>query len=190
MHVAARARLFLARRPWIYRVVIAALAVLAAVAVNGRIATIDAARDDWGTTRLVAVADRQLEAGDPLVAELVELPLAAIPEMALTDIADGARVRQRVAEGEVLTQLDTTARPGPAAQAEPGTVVVPLSDPLARDVVAGISVRVAADGVILAEQATVVDVVDDVILVAVAEPDAAGVADAARRGAAGLIYLP
>ncbi len=64
-----------------------------------------------------------LEPGDPIVAELVALPIAALPDAALTDQPDGAVVRQRVAAGEVLTRLDVTSRSGPATLAEPGTVV-------------------------------------------------------------------
>lgn len=190
MHVAARARLVLARRPWIYWVVVAALALLVALGVNERIAAIDAARDGWGTTRTVAVATRQLEAGDRLVAHLVELPSAVVPDAALTEIAEGRRVRQRVAPGEVVTRVDVTARPGPASLAEPGTAVVAMSDPLARGIVTGIAVRVVADGLVLAERATVVDVVDEVIFVAVVDHDAPSVAAAARQGIASLLYLP
>ena len=44
MHVAARARLVLARRPWIYWAVVAALATIAAIAVQGQLASIEAER--------------------------------------------------------------------------------------------------------------------------------------------------
>ncbi len=95
-----------------------------------------------------------------------------------------------MAAGEVLTTLDVTDVVGPAALAEPGTVVVALSDPLARTVVPGLRVEVAADGLVLADSATVTDVVDDVIFVAVSRRDAAAVALAAQQGIAGLVYLP
>ena len=190
MHVAARARLVLARRPWVYWAVVATFAALAVVAVEDQLASIDAERNRWGTTRQVLVARRHHEPGDPLMADLVELPVAALPADALVDAPAGGRIRQRVAVGEVLTAGDVTGVAGPAALAEPGTVVVALSDPLARSVVPGLRVEVTADGLVLAENATVTDVVDDVIFVAVAERDAAAVAAATQQGIASLVYLP
>jgi hypothetical protein len=190
MHVAARARLVLARRPWIYWVVVATLAIVAAVAVRGEMASIAAQRDAWGATRSVLVARHQLEPGDPIVADFATLPLAALPDDALIDEPNGGVVRQRVAAGEVLTQLDVSSRDGPAAFAEPGSVVVAMSDPLARNVVVGLDVQVTADGLVVANAARVTGVVDDVIFVAVSEREAPTVAAAAQQGIASLLYLP
>jgi flagella basal body P-ring formation protein FlgA len=190
MHVAVRARLVLARRPWIYWAVVAALATIAAVAVHGQLASIEAERDRWGTSRSVLVATRQLEPGDVITAELVALPVAALPAAALVEPPTDAVVRQRVAAGEVLTELDIAHAVGPAALAEPGLVVVALSDPLARNVAAGQRVKVAADGVVLADQAEVTEVIDDVIFVAVPDREAVAVAAAAQHGSATLLYLP
>ncbi|HUS43923.1 MAG TPA: hypothetical protein VMY16_14760 [Ilumatobacteraceae bacterium] len=190
MHVAARARLVLARRPWIYWLVVAALAGVAALTVYGQMASIATARDRWGTTRTVLVASRSHEPGDPIDAEPVALPLAALPEGTLEKIPHGAVVRQRLAIGEVLTDLDLSSRTGPAALAEPGTIVVAVSDPLARSVDAGLAVKVSADGVLLAEAAMVTGVVDDVVFVAVNERDGPIVAAAAQQGIASLLYVP
>lgn len=193
MHVAARARLVLARRPWMYWVVVAALAIAAASVVRSELASIASERDTWGSARAVLVARHQLEPGDPVIADLVNLPVAALPDDALTDtpaLPDDAVVRQRVAAGEVLTRLDVSSNPGPAALADSGTVVVALSDPLARDVVVGLSVQVSADGVVLADAAQVTGVVDDVIFVAVSVDEAPTVAAAAQQGIASLLYLP
>jgi hypothetical protein len=190
MHVAARARLVLARRPWAYWVVVATLAALAAAAVHGEMASIAAERDRWGSTRTVLVARHRLEPGDPIAADHVALPIAAIPDEALAQAPSGALVRQRVAVGEVLTALDVTGRSGPAALAEPGTVVVALSDPLARDVAAGLHVQVVADGLVIADRARVTGVVDDVIYVAVVSDRAPAVAAAAQTGDASLLYVP
>lgn len=190
MHVAARARLVLTRRPWIYWAVVATFATLAAMAVHGQMASIEAERDRWGTTRSVLVARHQHEPGDPIRADLVALPVAALPPDALDETSAAGRVRQRVAAGEVLTELDITSARGPAATAEPGTVVIALADPLARTVVSGLRVQVAADGLVLAESAEVTDVADEVIFVAVSERDAASVAAASQQGIASLLYLP
>jgi hypothetical protein len=190
MHVVARARLVLARRPWVYWAVVATLAALAAAAVHGEMTSIAAERDRWGSTRTVLVARHQLEPGDPITADLVDLPTAAVPDSALDEVPNGALVRQRVAVGEVLTGLDVTARSGPAALAERGTVVVALADPLAPDVTAGLHVQVVADGLVIADGARITGVVDDVIFVAVASDDAPAVAAAAQTGSASLLYLP
>jgi len=190
MHVAASARLVLARRPWIYWAVVALFAGLAAAVVQGEINSIAAERDRWGATRTVLVATEQLEAGDTVVAAARVLPVAALPNAALQQLPDGTVVRQRVAAGEVLTELDVTRRSGPAAIAGPGTVVVALTDPLARDVAVGLSVLVSADGVVIAADATITGVADDVVYVAVSERDGPGVAAAAQAGAARLLYLP
>jgi hypothetical protein len=190
MHVAARARLVLARRPWLYWAVVATVAAGAGLIVHAEMTSVAAARDRWGSTRLVLVAGRQLEPGDPVEAELTAVPLALIPDGALSDRSGGALVRQRIADGEVLTELDVTSRNGPAALAEPGTAVVALSDPLARGVTVGLDVQVTADGLVVAEVARVTGVVDDVIFVAVSVAEAPTVAAAAQQGIASLLYLP
>jgi hypothetical protein len=190
MHVAARARLVLARRPWIYWAVVAVLAVVAAAIVQAQMRSIATERARWGESRTVLVAAHQHEPGDALVATPVELPVAALPADVLDELPDGAVVRQRLATGEVVTGLDVTARAGPASLAEPGTVVVALSDPLARDVTIGLAVQVSADGLVVADDATVTAVVDDVVFVAVRERDGPSVAAAAQQGLASLLYLP
>ena len=190
MHVAARARLVLARRPWIHWAVVAVLAGLAAAIVHGQLSSIAAERDRWGATRTVLVATDHLEAGDPVLAASKVLPVAALPDATLDELPDGAVVRQRVGIGEVLTERDVTGRDGPATFAEPGTVVVALSDPLARNVAIGLPVQVSADGVVIADDATISGVVDDVVYVAVSERDGPGVAAAAQQGTASLLYLP
>ena len=56
MHVAARARLVLARRPWIYWLIVAVLAAMIALVVRGRVVELDEARRSRGDTRRVLVA--------------------------------------------------------------------------------------------------------------------------------------
>ena len=190
MHDAARVRLTLARRPWAYWLIVAALAAVPALAVQGHLARLDEARRSWDETRPVLVAATALGPGDQILANTVDLPLALLPDGALGELPEGARLRQRVADGEVLTELDISDRRGPASLADDGTVVVALADPLGRGAAIGLEVRVAADGVVLARSATVVDVVDEVVFVAVDAGDGAVVAAAAQQGIASLLYLP
>ena len=190
MHVAARVRVALARRPWAYWLIVAMFAAAPAVAVHGHLARLDEARRSWGETRPVLVAATGLGPDDRIVARPVDVPEALLPAGALGELPAGARLRQRVADGEILTELDITDRRGPAALADAGTVVVALADPLGRDVAIGLEVQIAADGIVLAGAATIVEVVDDVVFVAVAAGDGAVVAAAAQRGIASLLYLP
>jgi hypothetical protein len=190
MHVVARARLVLARRPWVYWAVVAVLASALALTVDARLTSLDEARRNWGSTRTVLVAERPLEPGDPFDVRPVDLPMAAIPPGALDDLPAGAQLQQRVGIAEVLTDLDLTVVHGPAARAPSGTVVVALTDPLSRGVSIGLKVQVAADGLVIAESATVVELSDDVIFVAVDASAAPTVAVAAQQGTASLLYLP
>lgn len=190
MHVAARVRLALARRPWIHWVVVAGLATGLGVGVDRRLAEVDRERATWGDTRTVLVADTDLAPDAPITVTPTELPVAAVPERALTELPSGARLRQHVAAGEVLVDLDVTARPGPAARASAGSIVVAVTDPSARHVTIGVTVAIAADGSMLAARATVVDLADDVVFVAVDAGDAATVAAAAHDGSASLLYVP
>jgi hypothetical protein len=190
MHVAARARLVLARRPWIYWLCVATLAALVAMSVDDRLGAIERERNAWGATQTVFVADGPLEPGDAVAARRIELPVAVLPNAALTDLTSEARMRQRAADGEVLTSLDVVARPGPAAGADDGEIVVTVSDPLARNVVVGMDVQVVADGLVLADAGRVVEVIDEVVFVAVHEHQGPIVAAAAQQGLASLLYLP
>lgn len=190
MHVVARARLVLARRPWLYWAAVGALAAVLAAGVHDRLAALERARHDWGVTRPVLVAERTLEPGDAVAVRTVDLPVAMVPPGAVAALDEPVRLRQRVGEGEVLTALDITPASGPAARADAGTVVVALSDPLSRGIGIGLSVQVTADGLIIAESATVVETTDDVVFVAVAPSEGPTVAAAAQQGAASLLYLP
>lgn len=190
MNVAASARLFLARRPWLYWLIVAILGTAVALAVGQQIAAIDATRQSWGTTATVLRADEPLEPGGPIMASPVELPIAAIPDGSLSSVPADATLRQRVGAGEVLVDIDIAPVDGPAARAAPDSVVVAVTDPLARRVTIGTAVRVAADGVVLAEEAAVVELVDEVIFVAVDPDDATAVAAAAQADLVSLLYLP
>lgn len=190
MHVAARVRVALARRPWAYWLIVATLAAVPALAVHGHLARLDEARHSWEQTRQVLVAATPLGPGDQILARHVDVPVALLPAGALGDLPEGARLRQRVADGEVITELDIADRRGPAALADEGTVVVALADPLGRHDAIGLDVQIAADGIVLADSATIVDIVDDVVFVAVEAGRGAVVAAAAQRGIASLLYLP
>jgi hypothetical protein len=190
MHVVPQARHFLARHPWVYWAAVLSLAAVVAFTLRRQSSLLEQARDQWETTRNVLVADADLGPGDPIKASSKTLPLAAIPESAIAEVPSGARLSQRVASGEVLVTTDITQAPGPAARAEPGTMVVGLTDPLSGQVAIGMVVQIVAEGIVLAANAVVVETSDEIIFVAVPEGDAPVVAAAAQSGLAALIYLP
>jgi len=151
MHAVARARLVLARRPWIHWVATAVLATGAGLVMQARLTDVERARAAWGDTVAVYVASRSHEPGDPLTAHRVEMPKAIVPDSAITDSAVGTRVRQRVATGEIVTDVDVASRPGPASGAPVGTVVVAVAvaGGGAGYVPIGSHVQISADGVVL-----------------------------------------
>jgi len=190
MHVVARARQFLAIHPWVYWAVVLAVAAVVALAVHRQLSLLEEARAQWQTTRTVLVADSPLMPGDQIDASARTLPLAAIPDSAIEQVPAGSLLRQRVSAGEVLVATDLTQAHGPAARTAPGTVVVGLTDSLSRDVAIGLSVQVVAEGLVLASEATVVEVIDEVIFVAVSEREAPAIAAAAHSGLTSLVYVP
>jgi hypothetical protein len=136
------------------------------------------------------VAERALHPGDTIAVRRVDLPVAALPPGALEELPDRAALSQRIGIGEVLTDIDITTRPGPAARANPGTVVLAVPDPLSRASFVGLRVIVAAEGQVLSWTATIVEVDDGVSFVAVPEADAASVAAATQAGSTTLLYVP
>ena len=80
------ARRLLVRRPWIYWLLVAASAVAAAATVVDRVDRIDAAREQWGSTRRVLVAEHDIAPGEPLVVTARDLPAALVPDAALDPV--------------------------------------------------------------------------------------------------------
>lgn len=190
MHPVVRVRVFLARHPWWYWIAVAALAIAIAAMARDRLAEVDRTRQEWGASRGVIVADRDHEPGDELRVSTIELPAAAVPPSALETLPPDARLRQRVASGEVLVATDVAHSDGPAARAGPGTVVVGVIDPAAPVDEIGVAVRIVAEGVVLAERGTVVDLNGEVVYVAVDAAGAPMVAAAAQQRLASILFLP
>lgn len=190
MSLLVRVRLVLARRPWIIGLISAAGAVGAGFGTYQTLEALHQERDRWGSTVAVVVADRDLAPGDPPEVHTIEIPTPLVPQAAVAEVPTGARLRQRVASGEVLVEHDLTTTVGPARSAPPGTLVVAVRDPLAAATVVGVEVHVVADGAVLARSASIVEVAAEVVYIAVPAADAAAVAGAAVHGAATLVYVP
>lgn len=188
MNIGAATRRFLARRPWIHWLVVATLAAGVALGIAVRLADADEARAAWETTQEVWVADRDLEAGELAEATLRSYPTAAVPSSAIPSDEPPGRLRQRVAEGEMLVEADVTIGPGPAAGADDGQVVVAISDPLLGRVPVGVPVAVYAEGIVLADAGRIVEVDGATVYVAVEAVAAPMVAAAAHDHVATLAF--
>lgn len=187
-------RLALARRPWIRWLAICSVALAASWTVHTQMRRVDDARSLWTDQRIVHVAATDIDPGDELRTEERTLPEAAIPRTALATVPGGAVSRQYIASGEVLTEADVVVGAGPAASADPGLVVVAVSDPLLADassiVSIGLRVQVHSDGLVLADRATVTAVEGDVVFVAIEVADAPLVSAAAQDRRASIAFVP
>lgn len=190
MHLAPRARLLLARHPIVYWLLVTGLALLIAAMARNRLEAVDRARQRWGDPATVLIATTDMAPGDVPDLRRVDLPAIAIPDDAVDELASDAVVRRHVSSGEVLVAADLTVGRGPAAHAHAGTAIVGISDPLAPLDEVGVDVSIVAEGVVLAERATVVAQAGEVTFVAVPVTDAPAVAAAAQTRVAALVFLP
>jgi len=195
MSVLARLRQRLARSPWIYWAVVAALAVVAAATVSRATSGIADARDAWGRPRRVVIATIDLAAGDPLAGavRVASVPEPLVPPSALDADApvDGAVARSPIAAGEMVVAVDVAAPGGPQALTPAGWLAVPVAERVPSGARVGDRVEVASGGIVLAADGVVVvaDQGGGSVVVAVPATDAPMVAQAAS-GDAVLLLVP
>lgn len=184
MSIAARVRLTLARSPWMYWAVVAALAGAAGLFVMRTADGVDAARESWGRPHRVVVAARDIEPGAALdgVVELRQLPSPMIPATALTELPTAAVARQRIAAGEVIVTHDVSSAAAPQSLIPDGWLAVAIAEPVATGARTGDRVTVTAGGVVLAADGVVVGGAEGVLLVAVPAGAAPQVAHAGSTG--------
>ncbi|HEY8525347.1 MAG TPA: SAF domain-containing protein [Acidimicrobiales bacterium] len=190
-------------RPQARRALVGLLALATAAAVAALVGSAAAARQRWGATRPVAVATRDLAAGEAVAGAVAvrRWPAALVPPAALARPPAGAVARHPVATGEPLVpaHLAPDGLTGAAALVPAGSraVAVPLAPVAAPPLAVGDLVDLV--GVLpegggfesggpepafpLAEGAPVVDVGDATASVAVPEADVPRVAYALAQGA-------
>ena len=192
MHLLARARHVVARRPWLYWLVVVVLAGGGALITAGAVAGIDDARRSWGETRPVLVATTDLDPGDALVGrtELRPRPVPMLPEDAIDRATPDAVTRQHVAAGEVLVDADVASGTLPAALIPAGWQGVPVAEAVTSGVAVGDRVAVASTGAVLAADGVVVGLTESGPIVAVPSDEAPRVAQAAASGELVLLVLP
>jgi pilus assembly protein CpaB len=194
------------------------VAVLAAAAVTlwvvARVDAADRARREWGATSTVLVVTRDLAAGATIGAGDVRAdrwPTALVPDGALTELPAGRRLSAEVTRGEAVVE-HRLARPGAggwAAVLEPGEAAVrlPLSGPMS-GIVAGDRVDVLAPGAppdsveqngvgsgmggatVVADDARVLEVHGDSLVVAVRRTQSSATAGAALGGLVAVVVRP
>jgi Flp pilus assembly protein CpaB len=190
-----RFRLFLARRPLVYWLLVGLLAAATAGLIVQRIGALDAARRSWGDMRTVLVVRRPLAAGhrlEPDDTKAERWPVALLPDDAVSTVALGTVVAVPVAPGEPLVRRRLgRGDAGPVAgRLPPGTrgVAIPLGDAVVPvqpgdrvDVVAASSTP-GAPGEIVAVGAPVITASDTVVLAAVRLDEVGAVAGAMANG--------
>jgi Flp pilus assembly protein CpaB len=199
--------LALRRRPRLRRGLTLAAAALIGLLVQRTVAGADAARAAWGPGTRVAVAARDLAAGEVVEegdVRIVELPDAALPPDPLGREALGRTVRSPVLEGEVLAErrLSEAHATGVAALLDDGTraVAVPLEPDTAPPLRTGqrvdlVAVVAGAEGeapeaVALVEGAEVLHVGDHAATVAVERRHVPRLAAALAVGAVAVVVAP
>jgi hypothetical protein len=185
-------RRLLTRHRWAYWTLIIAIAVtVAALALEpGRRARMEQQR--WGTLTPVLVVTESIDAGATIEAvEVRNYPVALIPENPLAPEARTrfpVSARHRLSAGAILTDTAITDARTPVAHARPGDVIAVIDAPSRLGLITGDRVMVATDGTIIIDDALVVDVIDESILISV-EIRHAGVLTAAQSGLGGISVL-
>lgn len=192
MSVLALVRHRLARSPWIYWAVVAALALAAGVAVAGLTSGVDAARRSWGETRTVYVAIADIAPGEPLGGrvEARALPSPMLPDSAVSAVEAGSIARQHLAAGEVVVAADIAAPGAPRSLIPPSWLAVAVAERVPSGAAPGDPVRVASGGVVLADEGVVVAASAAAVVVAVPAATAAQVGQAAATGDVSLLLEP
>jgi len=186
-------RRLVARHPWLYWLMIGALATWAYATVHAQTATADQARTEWGTTTPVLVATTDLRPGDPLAGAVAvrDWPQALAPPGALAEAPPGALTLQFLAAGDIVGSVDLAPTTGPLALVPEGWVAVPVVEWPASGAAVGDHVQIASEGIVIAAAAIVVGAVgSDVTLVAVPAPEAPLLPLAASTGKLTLLRLP
>ncbi len=191
VRVTVSIRRVLARRPWLYWLLVGAVAAGFATEVAGRSDAIDAERARWGESRIVLVADRDLGPGDPLAGAVTKrtFPVAMIPIEAVSEI-DRQVARQRIAAGEVITAPDVAEHDGPRALLPEGWLAVAIVESPSSGARIGDRVQIASEGTVISSDAVVIGFVDDATLVAAPADEAPLLPAAAAAGGVALLLVP
>lgn len=188
MWIVPRLRLALARRPWLYWLAVAVCAAVVALQWNGARASMQRARDAWGTARPVVVAEVAAAPGDVVTLAVRSYPEAVVPPEAMAgapEVAGPLRAARPLVAGQMVLPGDLLEAGTPPA----GWVVLAVDPGHAPALAPGQAVAVfvaaqrACDGVVTAADVERIE--------AAVPPDcAAAAADALLSGSVVLARLP
>jgi Flp pilus assembly protein CpaB len=202
-----RPALALRRQPRLWWPIVVLVALSLGAAVSSIVAGAERTRAAWGTTEVVAVATRTLDAGatvGPGDVDLVERPAAMVPAGAVRDVPAGEVAAADIAEGEVLvaSRLAPSGLSGLAATLPAGTraVAIPVEAGLAPplevgdhvDVLVALAPEAAGSGppgFVVTPDALVVDVAEQAVTIAVPRAAAPEIAVALGAGAVTLALI-
>ncbi len=191
--VAVTIRRVIARRPWLYWIVVAAAALGIAATVHDELDDLRHARGSWGATRPVLMATDPIAPGAPLTVAVRDLPVAMVPDGALRgspqEVAT-AVARQHIGAGEIVTEIDIAPGGGPLALLPAGWLAVPVFESVPSGAAIGDQVQPVSDGFVVSTEGLVIGTVDEALLIAVPTPDAPVLAGAAAAGAITLLRVP
>ncbi|MDJ0767691.1 MAG: hypothetical protein QNJ12_02815 [Ilumatobacter sp.] len=190
---AVAVRRVVARYPWLHWLAVLVVAAALSASVLERLDRVDAAAASWGSTSSVWMATRAVGHGEPVAAELVELPDAVVPEGAVIDgdfDVAGTIARQHIAAGEIVMTHDVAVGDGPTALVPPGWLAVPVVESPPSSAGVGDRVVAVSDGFVIADDIVVTARVDDVTLVAVPADAAPLLPAAAEAGSLTLLLRP
>lgn len=201
-----RPALALRRQPRLWWLLVFVVAGALGASVASVVAGAERTRAAWGSTEVVAVATRALEAGatlGPGDMDLVARPAAVVPEGAVRELPTGEVATAAIAEGEVLvagrlardlSSVAATLPPGTRAVAIP--VEAGLAPPLEVgdhvDVLVALAPEAAGGGppgFVVTADALVVDVAEEAVTVAVPRSAAPKIAVALGAGAVSLTLI-
>ena len=106
MLLLSRLRLALARRPWLYWLLVAGCAAIVWSIVSNAQSRLDEQRKQWGETRRVWIAEVDIAPGDLVRSVARDYPSAMVSATALKAEPVGAIATTAIAAGEVLVPSD------------------------------------------------------------------------------------
>lgn len=176
-----------ARHPWAYWLTIAVVAGAVAIGTARSSAGVDAARRSWGDQQDVWMASAAIDPGQPILAVRRSVPRAVVPHGAVLVAPDDVVARQRIAAGEIITDLDVAAT-GPAGLIPDGWVAFALQATVG-DFSPGDGVRAYAGDQLIAA-GVVVDAGESDVMVAIPGDAAPAMSTAILAGTVTIALTP
>lgn len=181
MSIATQIRWMFIRRPLLWWLLIAALAVAAAMTAAHSMQGVEAARRSWGSTATVWITTVDTPTGASVHTEQRAVPLAIVPVDAVRTAPGDAIARRHLGVGEIVVTDDVTPK-GIAGLMPAGTVAIGVPVHTSPHLTVGDAVIAYANGARVAD-GMIVAIDDEQVIVAVAQGDAAGLALAVPGGA-------